>query len=160
MEGLLERQHIYIHNQPVFVDSVNVEPYFAKNVITDYYTLSPICVRTKREIDGKIKQYDLSPSEEQFYTQIQQLIIKKYNQYYGKEKYTDEDIQVSSQMRKVKGVRVAIQKGEYVTYNRAYFMDITVTAPPELQDFIYDCGLGEKTAMGFGCIALGRRTKR
>ena len=154
MEGLLEREHISVNGQRLLVDEVLVLDHPQLSVSTEYYTLSPICVRTKREVDGKLKQYDLNPSEQQFYDNIGKLICKKYNQYHDQEKYTSDDVHVTSKMMHIKGVRVAIRKGKYTIYNRAYFMDIRVTAPLELQEFLYDCGLGEKTAMGFGCITV------
>ena len=159
MQGLAEQQYVWLNNQRLTVESIMVEPYFKKDVTTTYYTLSPILVRTKRLIDGKEKVHDLNPSETQFYTQIRELLIKKHNQYHNKEEYTTSDIQVTSQMRNTRGVRIAIKKHDNITYNRSYFMDLTITAPPPLQDFIYDCGVGEKTAMGFGCISRGKTEK-
>lgn len=154
MEGLSGQKHVYLNNQPLTVESIMVEPEIVKKETMNYRTLSPILVRSKRVIDGVEKVYDLNPSEPDFYRQIEKLVVKKYNQFYGVEKYTLEDIVVTSQMRHVKGVRVALKKRGNVTFNRAYFMDLEVTAPVALQDFLYDCGLGEKTAMGFGCICL------
>ena len=159
MQGLTEQQYVWLNNQRLIVEYITVEPYFQKDVTTTYYTLSPILVRGKKLIDNKEKAYDLNPSEPQFYKQIRELLIKKYNQYYHNNEYSSEDIQVNSQMRNIRGVRIAIKKQEQTIYNRAYFMDLTITAPPPLQDFIYACGVGEKTAMGFGCITLGKTEK-
>ena len=33
-------------------------------------------------------------------------------------------------------------------------MDIYLSANPELLEFAYDAGLGEKNAMGFGCLGI------
>ena len=159
MQGLTEQQYVWLNNQRLTVEYITVEPYFQKDVTTTYYTLSPILVRGKKLIDNKEKVYDLNPSEPQFYKQIRELLIKKYNQYYHNNEYSSEDIQVNSQMRNIRGVRIAIKKQKQTIYNRAYFMDLIITAPPPLQDFLYDCGVGQKTAMGFGCITLGKTEK-
>lgn len=160
MDGLIQRQYVWIKGQRLVVESVKVEPTFEKEEDMQYHALSPICVRSKRVIDGELKQYDLNPSEPQFFNQICELVVKKYNQFYDNEKYVPSDVHVSSQMRNVKGVRIAIKNKGYITYNRAYYLDLLVSAPPVLQDFLYDCGLGEKTAMGFGCVGIGEYNKR
>ena len=51
---------------PEFTDKINVE------------TLSPVIARTKKEVDGELKTWDLAPSEEQFYRSLENELINKY----------------------------------------------------------------------------------
>lgn len=39
-----------------------------------------------------------------------------------------------------------------MTFNRAYIVNLTIKADPDLIDFAYGVGLGEKNSMGFGMI--------
>ena len=55
-------------------------------------------------------------------------------------------------MKNVKRKRIAIVKGPQTTYHRAFMMDLILEGDLNLIKFAYDCGLGEKNSMGFGCI--------
>ncbi len=46
--------------------------------------------------------------------------------------------------------RIKISEG----YRRCNLMSLRIQASPELLKFAYDAGLGEKNAMGFGCVDL------
>ena len=118
-----------------------------------FKTISPIIVRTKKEIDGKLKTWDLNPSDSMFFSNIEKNLVKKYNKFYDKE-ITIEDIKISSEMKLVKRKRIAIEKGDIKTYNRAFMRDIAMEGDKDLIKFGYNCGLGEKNSLGFGMMDL------
>ena len=155
MQGLLEKETLRLGHYKVKCTEIKIDEEPTLQTKTEYKTLSPILVRTQEIRDNKPKTIDLNPSQPQFYKQLAENITRKYNQYYNKEIYTPENINIYSNMRKVKGVRIALKSRNGITmYNRAYMMDINVEAPIQLQQFLYDTGLGERTAMGFGFIKI------
>ena len=126
---------------PEFTDKVNVE------------TLSPVIARTKKEVDGELKTWDLAPSEEQFYRSLENNLINKYKEF-NKIEETDKKITISSEMAHVKRKRISIDKNDQKTFHRAYLMDLTLEGDIDLIRFAYDTGLGEKNALGFGMIKI------
>ena len=116
--------------------------------------ISPVISRTKKEIDGKLKVWDLSPGDH-FFRNLEKNIIKKYNHYYKKE--TNKKINFSSQMRSVKQKRIEIIKDNHIIYQRGYLMDLNMEGDIDLIKFAYDCGIGEGNSMGFGMITRNNK---
>ncbi len=52
--------------------------------------------------------------------------------------------------------RIKISEG----YRRCNLMSLRIQASPELLKFAYDAGLGEKNAMGFGCVDVVGQSNR
>ena len=153
VEGYLEDLQVNFKGQNLFVEKIELlsVPKFEKKMKAK--TISPIIVRTKREIDGKLKIWDLNPSEPSFFLNLEKNLVKKYNQFYDKEIATDT-IKISSEMKFVKRKRITIEKGDIKTYHRGFMMDIAIDGDKDLIKFGYDCGLGEKNSLGFGMIDL------
>ena len=126
---------------PEFTDKINVE------------TLSPVIARTKKEVDGELKTWDLAPSEEQFYRSLENNLINKYKEF-NKIDETEKKITISSEMAHVKRKRISIDKNDQKTFHRAYLMDLTLEGDLDLIKFAYDAGLGEKNALGFGMVKV------
>ena len=102
--------------------------------ISKFKTISPIIIKSKKEINGEIKTWDLPPSD--------------------KISSTDKKIKAYSEMANVKRKRISINKGSQTTYHRAYMMDLILEGDIELIEFAYDVGLGEKNSIGFGMVKL------
>lgn len=117
-----------------------------------FNTISPIIIRSKREINGKIKIWDLPPSDD-FFRGIESNLIKKYCAF-NKIDNTDNHINIYSEMGNVKRKRISISKGLKTTYHRAYMIDLILEGNVDLIKFAYDAGLGEKNSMGFGMVEL------
>jgi CRISPR-associated endoribonuclease Cas6 len=85
VEGHLDDLTVNFKGKKLFVEKIKLlpEPEF-KNPM-NVKTISPIIVRTKKEIDGKLKIWDLTPADQQFYTNLENNLIKKYNQFYNKQ---------------------------------------------------------------------------
>ena len=116
-------------------------------------TLSPVIVRTKKEVDGELKTWDLPPSKEQFYTNLENNLLSKYKEF-NKLEEADKKITISSEMRHVKAKRISIDKGDQETFHRGYLMDLVLEGDSDLIKFAYDSGLGEKNALGFGMVEI------
>ena len=147
--GFLEKEIIFLNEK---MNTLNVEliktPSFDNKV--RFNTISPIIIRSKREVDGKIKIWDLPPSDD-FFKGIENNLIKKYC-IFNKLNQTDKQIKACSEMANVKRKRITINTGNKTTYHRAYLMDLILEGDFDLIEFAYDVGLGEKNSMGFGMI--------
>ena len=150
-QGFLEKEIIFLNEK---MNTINVEliktPDFSDKV--RFNTLSPIIIRSKREIDGKIRIWDLPPSDD-FFKGIENNLIKKYC-IYNKLDRTSKQIKAYSEMANVKRKRITINTGNKTTHHRAYLMDLILEGDFDLIEFAYDVGLGEKNSMGFGMIEL------
>ncbi len=112
-----------------------------------FSTMSPIILRTVNMIDGVAKTWDVSPDDERFGALLSKNLRRKYSQYYGRD--ITEDVRIID-ISRVHSKRISLDG----TYHRAHLMDITLEGPPELLEFAYDCGLGEKNSMGFGMVKV------
>ena len=150
-QGFLEKEIIFLNEK---MNTLNVEliktPNFDDKVRLN--TLSPIIIRSKREIDGKIKIWDLPPSDD-FFKGIENNLTKKYC-IFNKINQTNKQITAYSEMANVKRKRITINTCAKTTFHRAYLMDLILEGDTDLIKFAYDVGLGEKNSMGFGMINL------
>lgn len=155
VEGFLEDQTVKFINEDLLVQKIELLPLpdFEEKVKVN--TLSPIIARTKKEVDGQLKTWDLAPSEEQFYRNLENNLINKYKKFKEIEE-TDKKIVISSEMRNVKRKRITIDKGDEKTFHRAFLMDLVLEGDLDLIKFAYDAGLGEKSGLGFGMIDIFR----
>lgn len=119
-------------------------PVFSDSVV--FRTLSPVYVKTQRKKDGRLVEVDLYPKDSKFYENLHTNLVERYEEFYGHGVEHDhfEVLDVSD----VKPKRVSIGN----SFRRCSLMKMTVEASPELIGFAYDAGVGEKNAMGFGCV--------
>ena len=153
VEGFLEDQTVNFIGEDLLVQKIELLPVPDFEEKVNVNTLSPIIVRTKKEVDGKLKIWDLNPGDEQFYRNLENNLINKYKEFNGFEE-TDKKIIISSEMRNVKRKRITIDKGEEQTFHRAFLMDLVLEGDLDLIKFAYDAGLGEKSGLGFGMVDL------
>jgi len=149
--GFLEKKIIFLNEK---MNTMTVEliktPIFNDKV--RFNTISPIIIRAKREVNGKLRIWDLAPSED-FFKGIENNLIKKYC-VFNKINQTSKKIKAQSEMANVKRKRITINNDSKPTYHRAYLMDLILEGDNDLINFAYDVGLGEKNSMGFGMIKL------
>lgn len=112
-----------------------------------FKTLSPVYVKTIRGVGRDRKEIDLYPNEPKFYERIHQNLVSKYTEFYNKK---PEDHFEALGIKNTKTKRVKIDN----EYRRCSLFSITLQGDPELLKFAYDAGIGEKTAMGFGCLDI------
>lgn len=155
INGFLNEPYLKLNNQ--YFELNHIQEIQIENITNNenIKTISPVISRTKKEIDGKLKIWDLSPGDH-FFKNLETNLIKKYEQY-NKIKQTDKQISFSSQMRSVKQKRIKIIKNNNIIYQRGYMMDLKIEGDLDLIKFAYDCGIGEGNSMGFGMIT--RNTK-
>lgn len=152
VDGFLEDLEISFQNQKLTIQKIEAlkTPEFSSK--SEFKTLAPIIVRTKKEIDGELKIWDLAPSDK-FFKSLENNLIKKYIKFNNLTK-TDKKINIYSDMNFVKRKRISINKGNATTHHRAYMMDLILEGDLDLIEFAYDVGIGEKNSMGFGMIKL------
>ena len=152
VEGFLNDLTVNFIGEDLLIEKVELLPVPEFEDKIDVKTLSPIISRTKKEIDGELKTWDLAPGDH-FFKNLENNLIYKYLEYNDLEA-TDKKINIYSQMRHVKGKRITIEKGNEQTFHRAYMMDLILEGDKDLLKFAYDAGLGEKSGLGFGMITI------
>ncbi|WP_094516688.1 CRISPR-associated endoribonuclease Cas6 [Methanobrevibacter smithii] len=152
VDGFLEDLEISFQNQKLTIQKIEAlkTPEFSSK--SEFKTLAPIIVRTKKEIDGELKIWDLAPSDK-FFKSLENNLIKKYLKFNNLTK-TDKKINIYSDMNFVKRKRISINKDNATTHHRAYMMDLILEGDLDLIEFAYDVGIGEKNSMGFGMVKL------
>lgn len=77
VDGFLEDLEISFQNQKLTIQKIEAlkTPEFSSK--SEFKTLAPIIVRTKKEIDGELKIWDLAPSDK-FFKSLENNLIKKY----------------------------------------------------------------------------------
>lgn len=152
VDGFLEDLEISFQNQKLTIQKIEAlkTPEFSSK--SEFKTLAPIIVRTKKEINGELKIWDLAPSDK-FFKSLENNLIKKYIKFNNLTK-TDKKINIYSDMNFVKRKRISINKGNATTHHRAYMMDLILEGDLDLIEFAYDVGIGEKNSMGFGMVKL------
>lgn len=152
VDGFLEDLEISFQNQKLTIQKIEAlkTPEFSSK--SEFKTLAPIIVRTKKEIDGELKIWDLAPSDK-FFKSLENNLIKKYIKFNNLTK-TDKKINIYSDMNFVKRKRISINKCNVTTHHRAYMMDLILEGDLDLIEFAYDVGIGEKNSMGFGMVKL------
>lgn len=147
VEGHLENNHVDFKGTKLMVEKIEVikKPIFKEKM--KMKTISPISASIKREVNGKLKTWDLGPADKRFYESIQKNLINKYTSFYGA--YDGNRwVRLKPNIKTAKRRRIEI-KGDF---HRCYMMEFEIEADPRLNEFAYDCGLGEKNSMGFGMV--------
>lgn len=152
IQSYVDDSVVNFNGQNVNVDRIELLPLPFISDSMDFKTISPVLVRTKREVDGKLKIWDLEPGDK-FFSNLRTNLIRKYLEFNNLET-TSKEINFSSKMRKVKSRRISIKTGEDITYHRAYFMDLKLEGDPKLIEFAYNGGVGEKGSLGFGMLNI------
>ena len=153
MQGFLKEPIIGIYDFKVKITNITIvnEPSFTEKM--EFKTLSPIIANSRRNIDGRSREWDLSPSDPEFYPFIERNLVKKYNAYYGTD-YDADLIKISSNLRNVKRKRIVLKSDKSKQHHVGYLMDIILEGDPNLIKFAYDCGLSNKNSMGFGMLEI------
>ncbi|MDW7726941.1 MAG: CRISPR-associated endoribonuclease Cas6 [Candidatus Methanoperedens sp.] len=111
-----------------------------------FRTISPVYVKTMRKDNGVLKEIDLYPSDPKFYENMHNNLRDRYTEFYGAPPDKDYFDVVGTSGIKPKRIKVS------GNFRRCTLMNLEIQASPELLRFAYDSGLGEKNAMGFGCL--------
>ena len=150
-KGILSSPDFYLSNQDrkveFMVESIEM---LSKINFTDhctFRTLSPVYVKTQEKVGDKFTEEDLYPMNSKFYENLRANLVERFEEFYGQK---IDSTFFEAKVTDFKKKRVTINN----SYRRCSLMDIVLKADPRLIEFAYDAGLGEKTAMGFGCIDI------
>ncbi len=150
-EGLLRQPEFYLDGPDgranFVIERIEIlkEPSFGDECW--FKTLSPIYVKTMRKENEKLREMDLYPTEPKFYENLHRNLVERFSEFYGKAPADYFDV-VETAGIKPKRIKIA------ESYRRCSLMSLRIQASPELLKFAYDAGLGEKNAMGFGCVDI------
>jgi len=154
-EGLLQEPEFNLHKENFVVTKIEILKQKRMKSPSVFKTLSPVFTKTLRKINGKLVEWDLYPKDGKFYENVHKNLIEKYTEYNGRGP-ENEHFEIIN-VKNFKPKRITIGSGERETKRRCSLMIFRVEASEELLQFAYDAGIGEKNAMGFGCLeAMGR----
>ncbi len=148
-EGLLQQPEFYLDGPDgrtdLVIERIEIlkEPSFGDECW--FRTLSPIYTKTIRKENENLREIDLYPTEPKFYENLHRNLTGRFSEFYGKEPVDHFDVVKTADI-KPKRIKIADN------YRRCSLMSLRIQASPELLKFAYDAGLGEKNAMGFGCV--------
>lgn len=151
VEGYLEVPEVIFMGKNLRVEQVELlkKPEIKKRM--KMRTLSPLIARTQKEMDGKLKTWDLNPNDLKFYENLQNNLLKKYIKFHG-DYDGDTYVKIVPQLNSIKRKRITVPKKGQETHHRCFLMKFEIEADKRLVEFAYDCGLGEKNSMGFGMV--------
>lgn len=148
-EGLLQKPEFYLDGPRGKVDFVIERIEILQELSFGdecwFKTLSPIYVKTMRKENEDLRETDLYPTEPKFYENLHRNLVERFSEFYGKAPFDHFDV---IETANIKPKRIKIAEG----YRRCTLMSLRIQASPELLKFAYEAGLGEKNAMGFGCV--------
>jgi len=147
--GLLAEPEVELWNEKFYVETVKALPEPVSFTGKTYSTLSPIAVTTLKPQLGKLKHYDLSPSEEEFYTNLKENLKEKYVLLYGKKPPDGFEIEILN----AKPKRFEVKPG---IYQRAWHLVFKAYGDDELIKVGYQAGFGEKNSLGFGMVKVDK----
>jgi CRISPR-associated endoribonuclease Cas6 len=149
-EGLLLEPEFFLGNSKnkisFIIERIEVLPTLKFSDTCKFRTLSPIYLKTLRKQEGRLVEFDLYPKDSKFHENLHKNLLARYEEFYGLE--IDKDIFEIIDIPSFKPKRVKVENN----YRRCSLMDLHLAANPKLMQFAYDAGLGEKNAMGFGCV--------
>lgn len=150
-EGLLQDPKFFLgkdRKTNFIIESIEIIPQqnFSDKCI--FSTISPLYIKTMRKQGDHLSEVDLYPKDSKFYENLHTNLVARYEEYYGNN--IENDFFEIIDVKNFKPKRVSIGN----SFRRCSLLDMTIEANPELLRFAYDAGLGEKNAMGFGCIDI------
>ncbi|MDY0388028.1 MAG: CRISPR-associated endoribonuclease Cas6 [Methanolobus sp.] len=150
-EGLLMEPEFFLGRDTkanFVIESVEILPQQKFYDTCTFRTLSPLYVKTMRKKGDKLAEFDLYPKDAKFYENLHTNLTSRYEEYYGHK--AEHDFFDILDVNTFKPKRVSIGN----SFRRCSLLTMTLEASPELVKFAYDAGLGEKNAMGFGCLEV------
>ncbi|WP_297512398.1 CRISPR-associated endoribonuclease Cas6 [Thermococcus sp.] len=151
--GLLQDPEVELWGENFTVEEVKAISEPNKLAGRKMITLSPIAVTTLKPQFGRLKRYDLNPTEPEFYENIRENLIDKYATLYGK---VPEEKDVEFKVLLAKPKRLQVKPG---VYQRAWHLVFRAGGSEELLRVGYLVGFGEKNSIGFGMVKVDGRNE-
>ena len=124
--------------------------------ITQHFTcISPIVVNEKSYLEStKCIEYHPEKDNRLFVLNLKNNLLHKYNKVHHTQNLQDFDFNFSFDDDYIARKKSNISK--LITFEsrkiKAYEAPFIITAPQEIIDIAYKCGLGDNNNIGFGCI--------
>lgn len=147
-EGLLSKPEFHLGSINLYINEIRILPQMSIRDECLFKTISPVYIKTKRRVDDKLQEWDLYPKDGKFYENVHKNLLERYEEFF-KTKLDDDFFEITD-ISDFKGKRIKIAG----SYRRCSLMIFKINGSPELLKFAYDAGLGEKNAMGFGCLEV------
>lgn len=155
-EGLLQQPEFYLdgpNGRANFViERIEILQEISLGDECWFKALSPIYIKTMRKENDSLREIDLYPTEPKFYENLHRNLTERFSEFYGNAPVDHFDVVETADI-KSKRIRIA------ESFRRCSLMSLRIQASPELLKFAYDAGLGEKNAMGFGCVDVIHKEK-
>lgn len=128
-----------------------------------FRTLSPIAITTVRLHNGKESTYYYRPLDNDLSHAVKKSLIGKYQSVFQKNPDdTNLDFKIDREYIAARGGEANISKLVHIKENlksqttkiKAFESPFYLEGSQELMQVAWDCGIGDKTNMGFGCIGL------
>lgn len=164
--GLFNNQNIEItfsDFRTIFIiDQVETvkEPDFQNTM--KFKALSPIVLSTQIDTENSLKTYYYRAMDKGISDAVKQSLIRKHETIYGKQpENTELHFEVDRDYIKKKGGEEKVSKLITLRQGRrdetrvkGFLAPFTLNGSVELMRTAWECGLGDKCSMGFGCIDL------
>ncbi len=164
--GLFENQKIEIsyrdQKTSFFIKQVEVlpEPEFKKSC--KFIAMSPIVLTTQIDTPEGLKTYYYRPLDKELPQAVRRSLVKKYVAVYHRQPQDPEiNFKINREYIKKKGGPERVSKLITIregfpdeTRIKGFVSPFTLSGSCELMKIAWDCGLGDKCSMGFGCVGL------
>ncbi|WP_010479700.1 CRISPR-associated endoribonuclease Cas6 [Thermococcus zilligii] len=152
--GLLENPEVELWGERFTVKEVRAlyEPERLSG--RKFVTLSPVVVSTTKQILGKPRSYDLTPTDPEFYEHIRENLIEKYTALTGR---PPEGGEVGIDVLLAKPKRFEVKPG---IFQRAWHLVFRARGDEGLLRVGYLAGFGEKNSIGFGMVKVDEVKRR
>lgn len=158
MQGIFENQTIRIADTSCGVTFRIVEVQLMADVEwkegpIECRTISPVCV--SHRVDGKSTVAYISPEDEGYEKAILTGLLERYKAINGKDFEGERYCKLTVIGDAPKSKLITIKAGtEQQTRVKGFVYRFNIELPQDLFEIAYNCGLGEKSGMGFGMIEL------
>ena len=131
------------------VENIEVLPAPSFSLSDEFQALSPVVVSTRRD-DGSVEY--LSPEREGYDTMLFNNLKEKYQAFTGKP-FNGEECFVFELLSPAKSRLITIKANTpEMTRVKGFLYQFKLKADKTLMNFMYEAGLGEKNATGFGMV--------
>ncbi len=162
--GLFTHQKIEITSQgyraPFFIEQVETltEPDFKETM--KFRMLSPMVVSTQIDTDNGLQTYYYRPFDKEISEAVRQSLVKKYETiYHTSPNNTELTFEVDKEyVQKKGGVEkvsklITLREGKKdETRVKGFLTPFTLKGSLELMQTGWECGIGDKCSLGFGCV--------
>ncbi|MBQ6219536.1 MAG: CRISPR-associated endoribonuclease Cas6 [Methanosphaera sp.] len=108
----------------------------------------------ENNIENRYYSFKSSPNFNFFFERLKDNALKKYNSYYNDDYYFEGELFDSFEFNREVSVRMKIHDNNFIVIGSLWkSLEKELTKDNrKFNNFIFDCGLGEKNSLGFGFV--------